>query len=83
MRPSDRARALIEALHEPTSNEERWTIAERFLREEYDAGIACGRNTVDGPATLVRALQSPEGIAASKELLEEAGHGLPNDGWSE
>lgn len=38
--PSPRARALIEALHEPTSNEERWALAQRFLDEERDEAIA-------------------------------------------
>lgn len=34
--PSDRARRLIEALHEPHSLEARWGIADRFLEEERD-----------------------------------------------
>jgi hypothetical protein len=31
---SDRAKALVEALHEPFSNEKRWIIAQKFLDEE-------------------------------------------------
>jgi len=34
--PTERARRLIEALHEPTSNEERWSIADRYLSEERE-----------------------------------------------
>lgn len=34
---SDRAKALIAALHEPFTNEARWEIAQRFLDEEREA----------------------------------------------
>ena len=35
-RPSQRARALVEALHEASSNEARWMIVDECLREERD-----------------------------------------------
>lgn len=49
MTPSPRARRLVEALHEPTSNEERWEIVETFLAEEREE-------------TLERVLGKPEPV---------------------
>ena len=34
--PSDRAKRLIEALHEPHSLDRRWEIAEEYLAEERE-----------------------------------------------
>jgi hypothetical protein len=53
--PSDRAKRLIEALHEPHSLDARWAIAERFLAEERDE--ACFPRMTDPPETWRRFYQ--------------------------
>ena len=42
MKPSPQARELIEQLHEPLGNEERWQIAEHWLDVMWTAGYAKG-----------------------------------------
>jgi hypothetical protein len=49
--PSDRAKRLIEALHEPHSLDARWEIAERFLAEE--------RNEIKGFLGLAPRMSDP------------------------
>lgn len=48
---SERAKQLIEALHEPFSNEERWEIAQRFLDEERADFAAYVMGTVGTPGS--------------------------------
>lgn len=46
-KPSDRARRLIEELHEVMGNEKSWEIAERYLKEAFDEGRIVGRGDND------------------------------------
>jgi len=40
--PTDRARRLNEALHDVFSNEQRWEIIDRFLKEEREEAVREG-----------------------------------------
>jgi len=63
---SDRAKRLIEALHEPFTNEQRWDIAQEFLDEQEQETAL---KFLEGSAQLARQSglnpEAPDGVESS------------------
>lgn len=47
-KPSDRARRLIEELHEVLGNEKAWEIAQKHLDDSYQEGYECAKTIFKG-----------------------------------
>lgn len=73
--PSDRARALVEALHNPCANEERWEIVQHHLSE---AEATAGRQVLQDAIHLVRTVAVGEDGSrlTLREQIEEQLRGL-------
>lgn len=80
---SDRAKRLIEALHEPSSNEDRWRVAQTFLDAEGAEaiqGFVWRENKPIGPdlttvgPPLTEAKARAVFVPLSEKIAQDRGH---------